>query len=148
MTAIQRILCPVDFSETSERAAQYAVGLARQFGASIHFMHSWQMPVYGFPDGGVILGPEVVAKITAELQRNLDATVAKYQEPELSVTGHLTQGSPDREAVRLAREIGADLICMGTHGRTGLPHLFLGSVAERIVRTSPVPVLTIPPDRK
>ena len=147
MPAIQRILCPVDFSETSERAAQYAVGLARQLGAGIHFVHAWQMPVYAFPDGAVILGPDVVAQITGELQRSLDALVARHREPELAIEGHLAQGLADREITRLAQELDAQLIVMGTHGRTGLPHLFLGSVAERVVRTSSVPVLTVPPDR-
>ncbi|UJR78871.1 universal stress protein [Sandaracinus amylolyticus] len=147
MPAIHRVLVPVDFSESSERAADYAVALARQLGAGVHFLHAWQMPVYAFPDGAVILGPDVVAQITTELQRSLDALVERHKEPELSVEGHLKQGLPDREIVRAAGELGCELIVMGTHGRTGLPHLFLGSVAERVVRTSNVPVLTVPPDR-
>ena len=147
MPAIHRILCPVDFSESSERAADYAVALARQLGAGLHFLHAWQMPVYAFPDGAVILGPDVVAQITGELQRSLDALVERHREPELAVQGHLAQGLADREIVRVAGELGCELIVMGTHGRTGLPHLFLGSVAERVVRTSSVPVLTVPPDR-
>lgn len=147
MPAIQRILCPVDFSDTSERAAQYAVRLARQLGAGIHFVHAWQMPVYAFPDGAVILGPDVVAQITSELQRSLDALVERHREPELAVEGHLVQGLADREITRMAEQLDAQLIVMGTHGRTGLTHLFLGSVAERVVRTSKVPVLTVPPDR-
>lgn len=147
MPAIHRILCPVDFSDTSERALQYAIALARQFGASIHLVHVWQMPVYAFPDGAVILGPDVVAGITGELQKSLDATIARRQEPELALEGHLMQGVPDREIVRMAGELGAELIVMGTHGRTGLAHVLLGSVAERVVRTSNVPVLSVPPDR-
>ncbi len=147
MPAIHRIVCPVDFSETSERAVQYAVALARQLGAGLHLVHAWQMPVYAFPDGAVILGPDVVAEITGELQRSLDAMIARHKEPELAIEGHLMQGVPDREIVRMAKELGVELIVMGTHGRTGLPHLFLGSVAERVVRTSDVPVLTVPPDR-
>ncbi|AKF08508.1 universal stress protein [Sandaracinus amylolyticus] len=147
MPAIHRVLVPVDFSESSERAADYAVALARQLGAGVHFLHAWQMPVYAFPDGAVILGPDVVAQITTELQRSLDALVERHKEPELAVEGHLAQGLPDREIVRAAGELGCELIVMGTHGRTGLPHLFLGSVAERVVRSSSVPVLTVPPDR-
>ena len=148
MPAIHRILCPVDFSESSERASDYAVALARQLGAGVHFLHAWQMPVYAFPDGAVILGPDVVAQITGELQKSLDARVKRHQEPELAVQGHLAQGLPDREIVRMAGELGCELIVMGTHGRTGLPHLFLGSVAERVVRTSPIPVLTVPTKKK
>lgn len=148
MPAIHRILCPVDFSESSERAADYAVALARQLGAGVHFLHAWQMPVYAFPDGAVILGPDVVAQITSELQKSLDALVERHRQPELAVEGHLAQGLPDREIVRAAEELGCELIVMGTHGRTGLPHLFLGSVAERVVRTSPIPVLTVPGKKK
>ncbi|MDQ3034313.1 MAG: universal stress protein [Myxococcota bacterium] len=148
MPAIHRIVCPVDFSDTSERAARYAVALARQLGAGLHFVHAWQMPVYAFPDGAVILGPDVVAQITDELQRSLDALIERHREPEMAIEGHLAQGLADREIVRMAGELNAELIVMGTHGRTGLPHLFLGSVAERVVRTSSVPVLTIPPERQ
>ncbi len=147
MPAIHRILCPVDFSETSERALQYAVALARQFGAGIHLVHVWQMPVYAFPDGAVILGPDVVAEITNEMQRSLDAMIARHKEPELVIEGHLMQGVPDREVARMANQLNAELIVMGTHGRTGISHMLLGSVAERVVRTSTVPVLTVPPDR-
>ena len=147
MPAIHRIVCPVDFSETSERAAQYAAALARQLGAGLHFVHAWQMPVYAFPDGAVILGPDVVAQITDELQRSLDALIERHRGPDLAIEGHLTQGLADREIVRMAGELNAELIVMGTHGRTGLPHLFLGSVAERVVRSSSVPVLTVPPER-
>lgn len=147
MPAIHRIVCPVDFSETSERAARYAAALARQLGAGLHFVHSWQMPVYAFPDGAVILGPDVVAQITDELQRSLDALIERHRSPDLAIEGHLTQGLADREIVRMAGELSAELIVMGTHGRTGLPHLFLGSVAERVVRSSSVPVLTVPPER-
>ncbi len=144
MLAIHRILCAVDFSETSERAATFAASLANKFGAELHFAHVWQMPVYAFPDGGVILGPDVVTQITADLQQNLDGVVSRHSEPGRSVQGHLMQGIPDREIVRLGKELAADWIVLGTHGRTGLSHLLLGSVAERVVRTSPVPVLTVP----
>lgn len=148
MPAVNRILCPVDFSETSERAATYAVSLARQLGAGIHFVHAWQMPVYAFPDGAVILGADAVAQVTDDLQKNLDAEVARHKEPDLAVQAHLVQGIPDREIARLARELDCQLIVMGTHGRTGLPHMLIGSVAERVVRTSAVPVLVVPPAGK
>ena len=148
MAAIRTILCPIDFSACSERAVLYAMDLARQFGASVHLVHAWQMPVYAFPDGAIILGPEVVSQITNELQRSLDATIKRHEDQGVAIKGHLVQGVPDREIGRMAGEIGAELIVMGTHGRTGLGHLVLGSVAERVVRTCPVPVLTVPPERK
>jgi universal stress protein A len=147
MPSIRRIVCPVDFSESSDHAARYAVGLARQLGASIHFVHAWQPPVYPLPDGPIILGPEVVARITDEARRALDAVAERFRDPELTIETRLLQGATDHEIVRCASEIGADLIVMGTHGRTGLAHLVLGSVAERVVRTAGVPVLCVPRER-
>ena len=144
MLRVHRILCPVDFSLHSEAAATFAAALARKFGAELHVVHAWQMPVYAFPDGGVILGPDVVAQVTDDLQKNLDALAARHATDGLVVKKHLLQGIPDREIVRVADEVGADWIVIGTHGRTGLSHLLLGSVAERVVRTAKVPVWTIP----
>lgn len=147
MPQIHRIVCPIDFSSTSERAADYAVRLARQLGAAVHFVHAWETPAYALPDGAVLFGPEVVARITTELQKQMDACIARHAQIDVAVKGHLVQGTPAREIVRMSGELGAELIVMGTHGRTGIAHLVLGSVAERVVRTSVVPVLTIPPDR-
>lgn len=148
MPAVNRILCPIDFSETSDHAVSYAVLLARQLGAGLHLVHTWQLPVYTFLDGAVLLDAETVARVTDDLQKNLDAAVARHSEPELSVQGHLVQGIPDREIARLAQELDCQMIVMGTHGRTGVTHMLLGSVAERVVRTSPMPVLVVPPPPK
>lgn len=146
MPPVEKIVCAVDFSEPSERAAAYAVALARRLGASVHFVHAWDVPVYALPGGAVILGPEVVAKIENETARNMDALLARHR-GEVPVAGHVVHGTPAREIVRMAGELGAALVVVGTHGRTGLSHLWFGSVAERVVRTSPVPVLTVPPAR-
>ena len=141
---ITKILCPVEFSPVSEHAVAYALGLARQLGARVHLIHAWQIPVYAFPDGAVIVGPDAVTRITQELTTSLDALVARWADREVAVEGHLVEGYPDREIKRMAQELEADLIVMGTHARTGLPHFLLGSVAERVVRTAGIPVLTVP----
>jgi nucleotide-binding universal stress UspA family protein len=148
MPPIRKILCPVDFSEGSERAVAYAASLARQLGASIELVHVWASPVYAFPDGALILGAEAVDRLTTDLRGQLDACVARHADRDLLVAGRLVQGDSPREIVAVAKAIDADLVVMGTHGRTGLARALVGSVAERVVRTSPVPVLTVPPERR
>ena len=147
MPAIHRILCPVDFSPTSERAAGYAMRLARQLGASVHFVHAWTLPAYALPDGAVVFGAEVGEQIRGELGKQMEALLARVRDRDVAVEGHVVEGTAAREIVRATASLGADLVVMGTHGRTGLPHVVLGSVAERVVRTSAVPVLTVPPAR-
>ncbi len=148
MTKFQRILCPVDFSLHSERALDYAIGLATGTGATIDVVHVWQIPVYAFPDGAVIFGPEATARLTAELQKALDALLAARSDARVALRGELVEGYTDREITRIAAERSVDLVVMSTHGRTGLSHLVMGSVAERVVRTSTVPVLVVPRARE
>ena len=142
MTDIRRILCPVDFSEPSEVAVDFAVELAAKFGAEVHLVHVYQLPVYALPDGAMMAGPEFTTKVTTELQKALAELAAKFA--PLKLETHLVEGVPYRETVRMTEELGADLVVVGTHGRTGLRHLLLGSVAERVVRSSKVPVITVP----
>ncbi|MBZ0122027.1 MAG: universal stress protein [Sandaracinaceae bacterium] len=143
MPDIRRILCPVDFSEPSDRAFEYALDFATKFGAEVHLVHVYQLPVYALPDGAMMAGPELTVKITDELSQALKAQAGKAPAGS-KVQTHLVEGIPYREVTRLAEELGCDLIVMGTHGRTGIKHLLLGSVAERVVRTAKVPVITIP----
>lgn len=142
MPDIRRILCPVDFSPPSERALDFAIELGQRLGAEIHLVHVYQLPVYALPDGAMMAGPEFTTRVTTEMQRALtDLAEAKASaNPET----HLVEGVPYREIVRMSEELGADLIVLGTHGRTGIRHLLLGSVAERVVRSAKVPVITVP----
>lgn len=142
MAEIRCIVCPVDFSEPSERALEWAADLARDFGAALHLVHVYQLPVYALPDGAVIAGPEFTTRVTSELTKSLAARAEKHG--IASERTHLVEGVPWREIIRMTEELGAEIIVMGTHGRTGLRHLLMGSVAERVVRTSPVPVVTVP----
>jgi nucleotide-binding universal stress UspA family protein len=143
-TSIRRILCPVDFSEPSDHAYAYAVHLAKALGAELHVMHAYQLPVYALPDGAMIPTAEVAASMSTEAQKALDRMAA----PEgLPVQRHLTEGVPHKEIERLVEELECDLVVMGTHGRTGLRRFLVGSVAERVVRTCSVPVVTVPPKR-
>jgi universal stress protein A len=142
MKPIQRILCPVDFSDTSNHAVQYAADLAGPLGAEMHLVHVYQLPMYTMPDGALLAGPETAQRVMDTSQEAL-TKLADGAPEGVPVHTHLTEGLAHTEVERLAKEIGADLIVMGTHGRTGLGHLLLGSVAERVVRTSSVPVLTV-----
>lgn len=143
MTPIRRILVPVDFSAPSDNATEYALWLAKELGAELELMHSYSLPVYALPDGGVMVGPEYAARVSSAAQDSLDASVARYSGQGVTVRAHLTEGIPHEEVARLVEELDAQMVVMGTHGRAGMRHLLLGSVAERVVRTSKVPVLTV-----
>lgn len=140
---IHRILCAVDFSETSNDAVEHALALAEKHGASLVLMHAWQLPAYALPEGAIVVNPEYVARVQKELQKSLDDAVAKFAGGKVRVSGRLGEGPAHLEVNRLAEELKVDLVVIGTHGRTGLSHVLLGSVAERVVRTCKVPVLTV-----
>ncbi|MCC7540105.1 MAG: universal stress protein [Deltaproteobacteria bacterium] len=140
---IRKILVPVDFSPQSEVALMSAIDLAKTLGASITLLHAYEIPVYTLPDGAWTLPAAQATALADDAQRALDELVKKYAWAGVPITAKLCRGAPYEEITRGATETDADLVVIATHGRTGLAHLFLGSVAERVVRTSPVPVLTI-----
>ncbi|MGE0792167.1 MAG: universal stress protein [Sandaracinaceae bacterium] len=143
MTSFKTLLCAVDFSDTSEHAASYAARLAKDNGATLHFMHVFELPMLALPDGAVLPTPEWTAGASDKLQRALSDLARRYGSG-LTVETHLIEGLPGTEIDRVARDIGADAVIVGTHGRSGIAHLFLGSVAERIIRASSVPVIAVP----
>jgi nucleotide-binding universal stress UspA family protein len=140
---IHNILVPVDFSEASERSLAVALDLANTLKAKVHLVHIYQIPVYGFPDGALLTGPEVASQLADAAQKGLDRIVAENKGKGVPVTASLRQGSAHEEIINAASEQLADLIVMGTHGRGLIAHALLGSVTERVVRLSPVPVMTI-----
>ena len=143
MFEIRRILCPVDLSETS-KLALYAVALAAQLGAEeIELLHVYQLPAYVLPEGGLEIMAGLEVELENRLQQQLDEFAKHSTEPSVKITTVLGTGVPYVEIIRAAKQRKADLIVIGTHGRTGLAHLLIGSVAERVVRTSEVPVLSI-----
>lgn len=143
MPQIRKILSPVDFSETSLFALDYAMDLAKQLGAELHLVHTYQLPVYALPDGALMASPEYVNELSAKLQDELDKLVASRRAEGVVLRGHLSEGVPHSEICRQAKDLGVDLIIMGTHGRSGFGHLLLGSVTEKVVRSSEIPVLTV-----
>jgi nucleotide-binding universal stress UspA family protein len=141
--SIQKILVPTDFSENARQATEQALTLARAFGASVTLFHAYQVPTYVFPDGSTfVAGPEVAARIEREVLDALAAAArAAERQSAVPVLTRSAIGAPYEEILRAAEDF--DLVVMGTHGRTGLRHLLLGSVAEKVVRHAHCPVLTV-----
>ncbi len=145
MIAFKNILVPVDFGEPSRRALEVAISLAKQNGAALTVLHVFDVPPsYASMD----LSPvDLLTPMWSAAQAELDATLAKVKDSLPQATHCLTRGTPWREILATIERTHPDLVVVGTHGRTGLERVLLGSVAERIVRLSPVPVLTVPPAR-
>jgi nucleotide-binding universal stress UspA family protein len=137
---IKNILVPVDHSACSEQALDYAVELAGNLDAKLHLLSVVGIPTYGVPDLGVGITAPMIENLIADNQRGLDQ-LAKNRP---AVTQTLVRAGDARDVIlQTVEELGADLIVMGTHGRRGISRALLGSVAEMVVRTSPVPVLTV-----
>lgn len=142
---VRTILCPVDFSATSEEAARYAVGLAGAVGAErIVFLHVFQPPIYPLPEAaGALLDARAQKAIKDHFRRELDGLAGRHSGHGIAVEAKLVEGFPHPAIVDTAADLEADMIVLATHGRTGLSHFLLGSVAEKVVRTSPIPVCTV-----
>jgi universal stress protein A len=133
------IIVPTDFSYTSDAALGYARMLAARFGASLHLLHVVDEPGSWSEVYAAI--PEIRLRLSADAARRLEAMAACLR--PLQATSAVVCGAPVPTIVKVAESKGADLIVMGTHGRRGVGHLLLGSVAERVVRLAPCPVLTV-----
>ncbi len=144
MNGISKIVVATDFSDASDHAIDRALSLAESLKASVILVHAYGLPVYGFPDGVLLPSPEVAANISDVAQEALDRTLNRARERFSKVTGVLREGDAREEVEAVARDVGADLIVTGSHGRTGFKRWVLGSVADRIVHTSPIPVLVVP----
>jgi len=139
----KHILVPTDYSETAARALDAALEMAERFGSVVTIMHAYE-PAQPVPYGDGMIWP--AAQIERVAREALDDLVARTQERYPACNGILKPpGAPCDAIIAVARDCGADVIVMGTHGRRGFAHLVLGSTAERVVRTSPVPVPTLSP---
>jgi nucleotide-binding universal stress UspA family protein len=142
--SMSRILCPVDFSQSSDYALHYAVDLARTFDAQLTLLHVVEVPflpsyaMAGVPDLSLPL-----EQIEEGARKGLARLVEQCRKSHPKVETEMRTGTAFMEIITYAREINADMIVMGTHGRTGLSHIIIGSVAEKVVRKAPCPVLTI-----
>jgi nucleotide-binding universal stress UspA family protein len=138
MLAVTTILHPTDFSERSQYAFWLACSLARDYGARLIVLHVVVTPAVVYAEGVIPPNPE---ELRAAAQVRLD----QLQTPRADVRAErrLSEGDAVEETLRVAQEANADLIVMGTHGRTGLGRLLMGSVAEQVVRRALCPVLTV-----
>ena len=153
MARITRILVPTDFSATADAALEYAFVLADRFGATLQLLHVLDDPfvVDGMAaDAYISEAPALRTAVLDDARERLRHRAASREASGKPIETEVLFGHGARTIAEYAAERGIDLIVMGTHGRTGFAHLLLGSVAERMVRTSPCPVLTVrhPEERK
>jgi nucleotide-binding universal stress UspA family protein len=147
MNSIRKILVPVDFSEPSRAALSYAAELARSFDATIDVLHVWEVPTF-FPARGFVLegvaDQSLIDLAKSSSERALKEFVAEASKQGARIRDARSEvGTPSRTIVEFANAGGYDLIVIGTHGRTGLSHAVIGSVAERVVRHARCPVLSV-----
>jgi len=147
---ITRIIVPVDYSEHARVTLEYAATLAKGFGAALDVIHVWDKPNF-VPETTVVSQGGEPAQSLADLirgnaEREMRDFLAAAKLPEgVTATHHLEAGEPVSAILEAIEHHKSDLVVMGTHGRTGARHLLLGSVAEKLVRLSPVAVITVPP---
>jgi len=146
MSAVRRMLVPIDFSEPSRAAFEYAAELARRFEAEVHVLHVWEAPTFVAP-GSAVGGSSATSIsdiVRKGAERALDEFVtAAINRGRIVHSSRAEAGHPAHAIVDAAAAGRYDLIVLGTHGRTGLSRALIGSVAERVVRHAPCPVLTV-----
>jgi nucleotide-binding universal stress UspA family protein len=140
---VQHVLVPVDFSATADRALEYAIALAQQLQARLTLLHVLHLTPLAMGDPAAGLPVNYLDTLETGAQQLLQASLERVRHAGLQGEGLLVQGAPMQTIVETAGERGVDLIIMGTHGRTGLTHVLLGSVAEHVVRQAPCPVLVM-----
>jgi nucleotide-binding universal stress UspA family protein len=149
MISLKKILVPTDFSDYSNNALKYGCALSEKFDSELHLLHVLQDLVAMVPEPGLAFPPP--GNYMQELQASAEKALSQLPEAGWkhgpSIIRETRNGPPFVEIVRYAREHDIDLIVIGTHGRGGLVHMLLGSVAEKVVRKSPCPVLSVRPDQ-
>lgn len=143
MSLPKLILVPTDFGEPSEAALDCALEYARAFGAAVVVLHAFEIPVMGFPDGAMIGMADLTVRLLEGAKTGLDRLMKNHAGSGVVMRSVVKEGDPWRMINETAEELGADLITMGTHGRRGLSRALIGSVVEKVVRTSKIPVLTV-----
>jgi nucleotide-binding universal stress UspA family protein len=144
----KKILCPVDFSEYTDEILDYAVSIAKRFDSELHLIHIIPNLNYFTPYESFLTPENLVAierNIEGEVGKDFDKITKKLDLPFRRI---IKTGVTFVEIIDYIKEQGIDLVVMGTHGRSGLEHILIGSVAEKVVRKSPCPVLTVRPKDK
>ncbi len=144
MLSIKKVLLPTDFSDFSKLALPYAADISRKFGADLYIIHVFDentLDPYYFGSGE--FSQDFYAKLQDEFQDHIDKYIEDVDLSDVNVIPILANGTPFLEIIRYAKEEKMDLVVSSTHGRSGLSHMLMGSTAEKLVRKSPCPVLTV-----
>jgi nucleotide-binding universal stress UspA family protein len=145
MIAIKKILFPTDFSETSKYAMNYAIEFAKEFNAELKIVHvifdESQIVAFYLPQ---VTFQNLDLELEESAKKQLEDFIKEYPElQEVKYTTKLLKGTPFVEIIDEAKKFEADMIVIGTHGRSGLEHVLFGSTAEKVVRKSPCPVFSV-----
>ena len=140
---VRLILVPVDFSDNAPAILEWSAYLAREHGSRLLLLHAYHLPVEFQQLEGAYLPPDFWSNVKAEAEQSLAGLARGLKERGLEVEELVREGYPASVIVDEAESQGADLIVIGTHGHTGLKHMLLGSIAERVVQKAPCPVLTV-----
>ena len=140
---IERILVPIDFSENANSVVEWAAHLAEEHGSRIILFHTYHLPVEFHQLEGAYLPADFWANVKAEAEQSLARFVEDLKKRGIEVEGVVREGYAATAIVDEAASQQADLVVIGTHGMSGLKHLLLGSIAERVVQKAPCPVLTV-----
>jgi nucleotide-binding universal stress UspA family protein len=144
----KKIVCPVDFSEFTDGIIKYAVSLAKKYDAELHLFHVIPNLNYFTPYES-FLTPENLVLIEKNIEKEVQKDFEKIIKGiDISAKKVIKTGVTFVEIIDYIKEENIDLVVMGTHGRSGIEHILIGSVAEKIIRKSPCPVLTIRPKAK
>jgi nucleotide-binding universal stress UspA family protein len=142
----KRIVCPIDFSDASKAALETAAELSKRYGAMVALFHAYPVPGYTFPDGSFVASSKMMDELSTQAQKHLEEWKAIAEGLGIKhVEAATAIGEPAHEILEFCKAQQADLVVIGTHGRTGLQHALMGSVAERVVRRATCPVLTVRP---
>jgi nucleotide-binding universal stress UspA family protein len=141
---IEHILVPHDFSENADEALQRALSIASVYGAHVTIMHAYDVSSVGYPDAYFPNFNQFASQIERAAKEEMAKIAARVRDSSVKVETAVVSGAPAQAIVGFATEPKVDLIVMGTHGRRGISHVLLGSIAEKVVRTAKCPVLTVP----
>jgi nucleotide-binding universal stress UspA family protein len=140
---VRRILAPVDFSDNTPPILEWAAHLAEEHGSSVVLLHAYHLPVEFQQLEGAYLPPDFWASVRAEAEESLSRYAKELTDKGIPAENAVCEGYAATVIVEEAARRDADLIVIGTHGRSGFKHLLLGSIAERVVHKAPCPVLTV-----
>ena len=143
MSAPKTILVPTDFSEPAGLALDRALEIASSVKACVVLLYVCPLPYVTALEGAMVPSGDIVEALRDAGRKGLEGAIERRKGSNVAIEPKLVLGDPRTSILDAAKEVGADMIVMGTHGRRGLAHVFLGSTAEAVVRTSPIPVLTI-----